>query len=125
MNKFSRTTRSVTFAAMCGLALTTGAVGVQATTDFAPAAVAQSVSSPLVDKNAQGTLTLHKKADPSDTGTPTGNEDSGVKGTSLDGVGFTVYKIKGIDLSTNEGLVAAAALKASDFVKTVLQTLKK
>lgn len=61
MNKFSRTTRSVTFAAMCGLALTTGAVGVQATTDFAPAAVAQSVSSPLVDKNAQGTLTLHKK----------------------------------------------------------------
>lgn len=64
MNKFSRTTRSVTFAAMCGLALTTGAVGVQATTDFAPAAVAQSVSSPLVDKNAQGTLTLHKKADP-------------------------------------------------------------
>lgn len=125
MNKFSRTTRSVTFAAMCGLALTTGAVGVQATTGFVPAAVAQSVSSPLVDKNAQGTLTLHKKADPSATGTPTGNEDSSVKGTALDGVGFTVYKIKGIDLSTNEGLVAAAALKASDFVKNGVADLEK
>lgn len=104
MNKFSRTTRSVTFAAMCGLALTTGAVGVQATTDFAPAAVAQSVSSPLVDKNAQGTLTLHKKADPSDTGTPTGNEDTSVQGTPLEGVGFTVYKVKNVDLTTNDGI---------------------
>lgn len=125
MNKFSRTTRSVTFAAMCGLALTTGAVGVYATTDFAPAAVAQSVSSPLVDKNAQGTLTLHKKADPSDTGTPTGNEDSGVQGTPLEGVGFTVYKVKNVDLTTNDGIAKVAGLKASDLVENGKANLSK
>lgn len=65
MNKFSRTTRSVTFAAMCGLALTTGAVGV--TFNSAPVAAAQESEvnnaagiSPLVNKDAKGRLTIHK-----------------------------------------------------------------
>lgn len=83
------------------------------------------MSSPLVDKNAQGTLTLHKKADPSDTGTPTGNEDSGVQGTPLEGVGFTVYKVKNVDLTTNDGIAKAAGLKASDLVENGKANLSK
>ncbi|OAG69800.1 hypothetical protein AFK49_000125, partial [Corynebacterium ulcerans] len=124
MNKFSRATRSVTFAAMCGLALTTGAVGVQATTDFVPAAVAQESEvnnaagiSPLVNKDAKGRLTIHKKGDPTGTGAPTGNKDDGVSGTGLDGVGFTVYKIKDIDLTSNAGLAAAAEAKPENYYK--------
>lgn len=122
MNKFSRTTRSVTFAAMCGLALTTGAVGV--TFNSAPVAAAQESEvnnaagiSPLVNKDAKGRLTIHKKGDPVSTGTPTGNKDDGISGIGLDGVGFTVCKIKDIDLTSNAGLAAAAGAKPENYYK--------
>ena len=124
MNKFSRTARSVTFAAIVGLSM-----GVSA-----PAAIAQDTAvnqaagdSPLVNKDAKGSLTIHKFGNPTSEGQPSGTE-ADVKdveangGQKLEGVGFTVYKINKtadgstpIDVTTNEGLLAASKLKASDF----------
>lgn len=124
MNKFSRTARSVTFAAIVGLSM-----GVSA-----PAALAQDTAinqaagnSPLVNKNAKGSLTIHKFGNPTSEGQPSGTEADveDVKrngGEKLEGVGFTVYKINktvdgatSIDVTTNEGLLAASKLKAADF----------
>lgn len=124
MNKFSRTARSVTFAAIVGLSM-----GVSA-----PAAIAQDTAinqaagdSPLVNKDAKGSLTIHKFGNPTGEGHPSGTE-ADVKdveangGQKLAGVGFTVYKINktadgatDIDVTTNEGLLAASKLKAGDF----------
>ena len=125
MNKFSRTARSVTFAAIVGLSM-----GVSA-----PAAIAQedpsinqaAGDSPLVNKNAKGSLTIHKFGNPTGEGQPSGTE-ADIKdveangGQKLEGVGFTVYRINktadgntDIDVTTNEGLLAASKLKASDF----------
>lgn len=128
VNKFSRTARSVTFAAIVGLSM-----GVTA-----PAALAQDVEnplttdvnnvagiSPLINKDAKGALTIHKKADPSETGTPSGNFDAKVNGSDLEGVGFTVYKINDVDMTTNEGLAKAAKVKASDYVQEGRADLEK
>ncbi|AFM08163.2 SpaH/EbpB family LPXTG-anchored major pilin [Corynebacterium pseudotuberculosis] len=122
MNKFSRTTRSVTFAAMCGLILTTGAVGATPNSVLVATAQESLVNnaagiSPLINKDAKGSLTIHKKGDPLNTGKPTGNKDDAVSGVGLDGVGFTVYKIKDIDLTSNAGLAAAAGAKAENYYK--------
>ena len=124
MNKFSRTARSVTFAAIVGLSM-----GVSA-----PVAIAQDSAinqaagdSPLVNKDAKGSLTIHKFGNPTAEGQPSGTaadvEDVKANGGEiLEGVGFTVYKINktadgatDIDVTTNEGLLAASKLKAGDF----------
>lgn len=73
--------------------------------------------SPLVNKDAKGALTIHKKADPVNTVEPTGNFDNAAPGADLKGVGFTVYKIKNIDMTTNAGLAAAAKVKVEDYLK--------
>ena len=69
MNKFSRTARSVTFAAIVGLSM-----GVSA-----PVAIAQDSAinqaagdSPLVNKDAKGSLTIHKFGNPTAEGQPSG-----------------------------------------------------
>lgn len=115
MNRFSCATRSVTFAAIVGLSLGVGA---------APSVVAQETAvnqtagnSPLVNKDAKGQLTIHKKANPTNLGTPTGKEDATVTGEDLDGVGFTVYKINDVDVTTNAGLLAASKVEAKDYLK--------
>lgn len=124
MKKNTLTIRSVTFAAVAGLSL-----GIAA-----PAAIAQDTAinqaagdSPLVNKNAKGALTIHKFGNPINEGTPSGTLEDAKDverngGEALDGVGFTVYKINktadgatDIDVTTNEGLVAASKLKAADF----------
>ena len=124
MNKFSRTARSVTFAAIVGLSM-----GVTA-----PVAIAQESGinqaagdSPLVNKEAKGSLTIHKFGNPTGEGQPSGTEADVENviangGEKLSGVGFTVYKINktadgatAIDVTTNEGLLAASKLKAGDF----------
>lgn len=126
MKKNSLTIRSVTFAAIAGLSLGIAAPG--------SIAVAQENTinqaagdSPLVDKNAKGALTIHKFGNPTDEGQPSGTaadvEDVKANGGEvLEGVGFTVYKINktadgatDIDVTTNEGLLAASKLKAGDF----------
>ncbi|MDO5030780.1 MAG: SpaH/EbpB family LPXTG-anchored major pilin [Corynebacterium sp.] len=124
MNKFSRTARSVTFAAIVGLSM-----GISA-----PAAIAQDTAinqaagdSPLVNKDAKGALTIHKFGNPINEGQPSGTEAdvNDVKangGEALQGVGFTVYQINktadgatDINVTTNEGLLAASKLTAGQF----------
>ncbi|MEJ6018750.1 SpaH/EbpB family LPXTG-anchored major pilin [Corynebacterium sp. H113] len=114
MNKTSRLVRSATFAAIAGLSLTMGAPAAMA----APAgeqsnAASQGDSTITQDK---GSLTIHKYADPSTLGNPTGNVDDLVSGTKLDDVEFTIYKINDIDLTTNEGLAAAANINVNDYL---------
>ncbi len=126
MNKNSMTLRSVTFAAIAGLSMSLAA----------PVAIAQenpvsvneaAGNSPLVNKDAKGALTIHKFGNPTDEGQPSGTaadvEDVKANGGEvLQGVEFTVYKINktadgktDIDVTTNEGLLAASKLKAGDF----------
>ncbi|AHI23690.1 SpaH/EbpB family LPXTG-anchored major pilin [Corynebacterium vitaeruminis] len=115
MKNRSYKVRSVAAAAIMGLTLTTSALGVPAalaadsTTTTAPA----SLMDP--SKDGQASLTIHKFANPESEGTPTGNVgDATGNGTAVS-AGFTIWKITGIDIKTNEGLKAAAQLKASDF----------
>lgn len=78
-------------------------------------AVAQEAASPVVNSEATGSLTIHKRANPDSTAAPTGNEQQ-VGGTPLAGVGFTIYRINDVDLTTNDGLAAAANLSIGDYV---------
>ncbi|CAB0733871.1 isopeptide-forming domain-containing fimbrial protein [Corynebacterium diphtheriae] len=134
MNKFSRTARSVTFAAIVGLSLGVSAPGAFALDGESPVVNAPEVApgvdnpnSPLVNPSKKGSLTVYKYI--GETGTPTGKQtgtavdsqsiNEGFKGFEAT---FTIYKIKQtidgkkIDLTTNDGLVAAAGIKASDYV---------
>lgn len=120
------TLRSVTFAAIAGLSMSLAA----------PVAIAQenpvsvneaAGNSPLVNKDAKGALTIHKFGNPTNEGQPSGTaadvEDVKANGGKvLQGVEFTVYKINktadgktDIDVTTNEGLLAASKLKAGEF----------
>ncbi|MCS4489688.1 SpaH/EbpB family LPXTG-anchored major pilin [Corynebacterium sp. ES2794-CONJ1] len=118
MHKYSRTARSVTFAAIVGLSLGISAPGAlaQSNTGGSNSGASTSASAALIDPTQTGSLTLHKKKDPESLGTPTGNADDQVKGEALDGAGFTIYKIKGVDLTTNEGLKNAAGLNVADYL---------
>ena len=126
MKKNSLTIRSVTFAAIAGLSLGIAAPGSIAVAQ--ESTVNQTAGdSPLVNKKAKGALTIHKFGNPIDEGTPSGTLEDAKdvernSGEALEGVGFTVYKINktadgatDIDVTTNEGLVAASKLKAADF----------
>lgn len=110
-NSFAIRTGAV--AALAGLSLSLGAPAI-----IAPIAGAQEApaGSPIVNAGAKGTLTIHKRANPTQMGTPTGNADANVSGDPLAGVGFTIYKVNGIDLTTNAGLVAAANLDVASYL---------
>ncbi|MCA0443443.1 SpaH/EbpB family LPXTG-anchored major pilin [Corynebacterium amycolatum] len=99
MNKFSRTARSVTFAAIVGLSM-----GVSA-----PAAIAQpegpaveqgAVNKANIDFNKKGSITLHKKKGAESDTAATGQEMEGVPGEPLAGV---TYKITKLDYDLQNG----------------------
>jgi len=129
VKKNSLTIRSVTFAAIAGLSLGIAAPGSIAVAQEGqdPTVNQTAGDSPLVNKNAKGALTIHKFGNPINEGTPSGTLEDAKDverngGEPLEGVGFTVYKINttadgatDIDVTTNEGLVAASKLKAADF----------
>lgn len=129
MKKNSLTIRSVTFAAIAGLSLGIAGPGAIAVAQEGQDLTVNQAAgdSPLVNKDAKGSLTIHKFGNPTSEGQPSGTE-ADIKdveandGQKLEGVGFTVYKINKtadgktpIDVTTNEGLVAASKLKAADF----------
>lgn len=62
-------------------------------------------AAPLIDPDQPGSLTIHKYEQPEvPTGLPNNGTEQTVTGlTPLDGVGFTVYKVDPIDLTTNAG----------------------
>ena len=99
MNKFSRTARSVTFAAIVGLSM-----GISA-----PAAIAQpegpaveqgAVNKANIDFNKKGSITLHKKKGAESSTAATGQEMEGVPGEPLAGV---TYKITKLDYDLQNG----------------------
>lgn len=104
-------------AAVLGITLTLGTPVVFSPVAGAEDSVASNTQagSPVIDKDATGTLTIHKKANPTSTGVPTGESTDQAGGTPLPGVGFTIYKINDIDLTTNNGLAEAATKKASQY----------
>ncbi|MEL6052055.1 SpaH/EbpB family LPXTG-anchored major pilin [Corynebacterium rouxii] len=132
MNKFSRTARSVTFAAIVGLSLGVSAPGAFAQDGEISAVNKTAGDSPLVNKEAKGKLTIHKYANPIKLGDASGtatdaHED---RGTAVNGIGFSVYKIlqdpqskEPIDVTTNEGLLAASKLQATSFDASRLEDL--
>ncbi|CAB0581793.1 isopeptide-forming domain-containing fimbrial protein [Corynebacterium diphtheriae] len=139
MNKFSRTARSVTFAAIVGLSLGVSAPGAFAQAEGVQAeqspvgerpevaSAVQNPDSPLVNPSKKGSLTVYKYIGEPGTkvGAPTGTAADGEKiaeGFKGFEAEFTIYKInktadgKQIDLTTNEGLVAAAGLKPEQYL---------
>lgn len=116
LNKFSRTTRTAAVAAIAGLSLSLSMPAAFAEEPVAAAATASD--SPLVNPNLKGMLTIHKYADLERLGTPTGTikDAESISGEKLDGVEFTIYKIKDIDLTTNGGIAAATKKTAADYV---------
>ncbi|ALA66523.1 SpaH/EbpB family LPXTG-anchored major pilin [Corynebacterium lactis] len=131
MNKFSRTARSVTFAAIVGLSLGISAPGAfaQDAVEAQTGNVALANAASLINKDQKATLTIHKFGDPTELGERTGeakDREKAGNGTALNEVGFTIYKVlktadgkTAINLNTNEGLAAAAGIKAGDYAKFV------
>lgn len=82
--------------------------GVAALTLAAPASAA---APNLVDPNAVGSLTIHKfEAPETPTGLPHDGTEQNVALNPLPGVGFTVYKVDTIDLTSNQGWIDASEL---------------
>ncbi|MFJ3957083.1 SpaH/EbpB family LPXTG-anchored major pilin [Arthrobacter sp. NPDC090010] len=79
--------------------------------------VAPAQAAPLVDLDpgATSTLTIHKFEQPEEFGEAADGlprDTAGLK--PMPGVGFTVQKVQGIDLTTNAGWAEAAALSADE-----------
>lgn len=116
MNKTSRMPRTAVIAGVAGLTFSLSGPALLAT----PLATAQEQTpppAPLIDVNAIGSLTIHKRANPEgDLPAPTGEEVNNAPGTPLDGVGFTIYKLNDVTLTTNQGIAEAAGKKVSDYL---------
>lgn len=136
MNKFSRTARSVTFAAIVGLSLGISAPGAFAQENQPTDVLLKSADS-LINPETSAKLTIHKFGDPTaeKLQDPTGTEEDAQRdglGEKLDGVTFTIYKInkdldgKPIDMKTNAGLAAAAKIfnKAGDYAGKIEELTK-
>ena len=111
--------RSVSVAAAAALSLGIAPLVPAYAQDSAPAAsqVGKArqdgnvrVSDSTIDTSATGTLTIFKRANPDATQDPTGEVVDPVPGDALAGAGFTLYKVTNADLSTNDGIAAAAGL---------------
>ncbi|WP_219846247.1 SpaH/EbpB family LPXTG-anchored major pilin [Microbacterium foliorum] len=86
--------------------------GVAALTLAAPASAA---TPNLVDPDAVGSLTIHKfEAPETPTGLPNDGTEQNVALAPLPGVGFTVYKVDTIDLTSNQGWIDANDLADLD-----------
>jgi len=72
---------------------------------------ASAVAAPVVDPNATGSITIEKLQQPDTDGLPaTGVQDPAITGTPIPDVTFVIHQVTGIDLTTNAGWNAAAAM---------------
>lgn len=113
MKKNSVAVRSVTIAAVAALSIgvaTPGMMSANAQTGVVREDNGVRVSDSTIAKNATGTLTIFKRANPAATQAPTGEVVSPVPGDALEGAGFTLYKVTNADLTTNDGLANASKL---------------
>lgn len=123
MNKFSRTARSVSFAAIVGLSL-----GISAPVAFAqeegntatainPGERNEGAGAGNIDFSKTGAITIHKRIGAekakNNTGMDLGEAAPG-KAIGDDRVSFTVKKVTNADLTTNEGFAAATKLTPKD-----------
>ena len=81
-----------------------GSAGIAAQDALAQDA-APSTAASTIDVTKTGSITLYKKADPAETGTPTGEVDDSVQGDPLENAGFTLYKVTNASLKTNACLL--------------------
>ena len=100
MQNNKRGLKAATHAMILGLALSTAAVGAPATLAEAPASI--------IDNTTNATLTIHKKylddiSTQGETGNAGGAVPDSVNGDPLEGVKYTVRKLKG-DVTTQAGL---------------------
>lgn len=112
------TKKTAAIALAAGLALS-GSAGIVAAPAFAADGQAYTkdgvkVSDSTIDQKATGSLTIYKKANPTETHTSTGEVDASASGENLQGAGFTLYKVTNADLSTNDGVAKAATLTAAN-----------
>lgn len=102
--------KTAAVALAAGLTLS-GSAGIIA----APLAGAQTtnpVNTDPIITGETGTLTIHKRLNPAQTGTATGNEAEGVSGTPVENVDFRITRLD-YDLTDQEDFNAAAALTAA------------
>lgn len=85
---------------------------------------ASAVDGPNIDPATQGTITIHKHAQPTPVGDPASGVDQGILPDPLAGVVFTVTPVNGIDLTANEGWEAAAELVADPAVLDLGATIE-
>lgn len=97
--------KSLAVAAACGMLIAAPAPALAQETG-----TATGVNAATIDPAKEGSLTIFKRANPTDLGEPTGLEEGTPNGEPLEGAGFTLYKVTNADLTTNEGLIAAAKL---------------
>ncbi|WP_342318792.1 SpaH/EbpB family LPXTG-anchored major pilin [Corynebacterium mayonis] len=76
-----------------------------------------------IDMSKQGSLTLHKRANPTRLDDAAGVENTGVTGQALNGVEFTLSKVKSANLSTNAGLLAASKLTPAEIEASNLEEI--
>ncbi|MDK7110234.1 SpaH/EbpB family LPXTG-anchored major pilin [Corynebacterium amycolatum] len=92
MNKFSRTARSVTFAAIVGLSMGVSAPAVIAQPE-GPAVEQGAVNKANIDFSKKGSITLYKKKGNESGTAATGQEMEGVPGEPLAGVTYKITKL--------------------------------
>ncbi|CAB0584301.1 SpaH/EbpB family LPXTG-anchored major pilin [Corynebacterium diphtheriae] len=138
MNKFSRTARSVTFAAIVGLSLGVSAPGAFAETAGEIANKATKGQSTITQET--GTFTVHKRANTVDNKqndgsgdvdpnfepvNPAGNQVESAPGSPLNGAEFKLYEVfisseqgeRKVDLKTNESIKQAASISKKGWIK--------
>ena len=109
VNKISRTARSVTFAAIAGLALGVSAPGALAQEN--PGAEQGAVNKANIDFTKKGSITLYKKKGAESGTAATGQKMEGVPGEALPGV---TYKITKLDYDLQNGDWATFPKTAAD-----------
>lgn len=97
--------KSLAVAAACGMLVAAPAPAFAQETD-----TAAGVNAATIDPARTGSLTIYKRANPTELGEPTGLEEKAPNGEKLPGAGFTLYKVTNADIKTNDGLVAAGKL---------------
>ncbi|CAB0845006.1 isopeptide-forming domain-containing fimbrial protein [Corynebacterium diphtheriae] len=124
VNKFSRTARSVTFAAIVGLSLGVSAPGAFATTGADANVLNEGIST--INNASKGTLTIHKQGlskgeKPLPEERRTGEIVQDAPGKPLPGAEFTLFEIfkngVRIDLKSNQSIADAVKVQRKDWVK--------
>ncbi|MCQ9389918.1 SpaH/EbpB family LPXTG-anchored major pilin [Brevibacterium sp. 50QC2O2] len=78
-----------------------------------------------IDSTAKGSITLHKSDSENPGGAGDGSKitDTDALGNPIEGIGFTLYKVNGVDLTTDAGWTEASQAKAGNYTGAALTTV--